>query len=129
MFFDDLNPDNFVLFAMKHYDRNNCVMSEFEADAKRFKYLKRLFRKYKTTGEIKERLVLNHIIILGNVFTVPGCVRMLFYKIDPEDYDVLKTFLVYLNYMPNTVRGINGKDYTSSFIPIDFKIADRLRKI
>ena len=127
--FYDLNIDNFLLFAMKCYDRKNCIMSEFENDLKRIKYLKRLFRKYKLTKEIKERLILNHIIILGNVFTVQGATRMLFYRIDERDYDVLKTFLIFLHYMPDIVYGIKGKNILSSDISIDLAIADKLRKI
>jgi hypothetical protein len=126
----DLNASNFLWFAMKHYDRTNCVMEEFQNDLNRIKYIKRLFRKYKQTGEIKERLVLNHIIILGNVFGVAGATRMLFFKIEPVDYDILKTFLLFLNYMPkDKVQGINGKNILSSDIAVDLQIAERLRTI
>lgn len=126
----DINADNFVWFAMRNYDRRNCIMEEFQNDLKRIKYIKRLFRKYKQTGEIKERLVLNHIIILGNVFSVAEATRMLFFKIDAVDHDILKTFLVFLNAMPpESVKGVNGKNIISSEIPIDPVIADKLRKI
>ena len=127
--FDDLNEENFTLYAMKAYDSPNCIMSEFESDIKRIKYLKRLFRIYKVTKTIKERLILNHIILLNNVFGPEATTRMLFYKVDHRDYDILKTFLLYLNLMPEKVVGIEGKDIDSSMIPIQMDIADILRKI
>jgi hypothetical protein len=104
-------------------------MSEFESDLKRIKYLKRLFRRYKATKILKERLILNHIILLYNVFGVEAATRTLFFKIDENNYDILKTFLIYLNYMPNKVKGINGTDIDSSDILLDMDVADILRKI
>ena len=94
--FDDLNDENFMIYAMKCYESPNCIMSEFENDIKRTKYLKRLFRRYKISKSLKERLILNHIILLNNVFGHDATVRILFYRADERDYDVLKTFLVYL---------------------------------
>jgi len=126
---DDLNDDTFMMYAVKAYNSPNCIMSEFESDLKRTKYLKRLFRRYKVTKTLKERLILNHIILLGNVFGVEGCVRILFYRIDPDNYNVLKTFLLYLNMMPNIVFGIKGKNILSSDIPVDLHIAEILRQI
>lgn len=127
--FDDLTEDNFIMYAMKAYSSPHCIMSEFESDLKRTKYLKRLFRRYKITKGLKERLILNHIILLYNVFNAEAATRILFFKIDEKDYDVLKTFLIYLNYMPDKVKGINGKDIISSDILIDMNVADILRKI
>lgn len=129
MTFDDLNDDNFLLYAMKAYSSPYCIMSEFESDLKRIKYLKRLFRRYKATKILKERLILNHIILLYNVFGVEAATRTLFFKIDENNYDILKTFLIYLNYMPNKVKGINGTDIDSSDILLDMDVADILRKI
>ena len=106
---DDLNDDNFLIYAMKAYNAPHCIMSEFESDIKRTKYLKRLFRRYKVTKSLKERLILNHIILLNNVFDPESTARILFYKIDERDYDILKTFLSYLNIMPDMIYGINGK--------------------
>ena len=77
---------------MKAYASPHCIMSEFESDIKRTKYLKKLFRRYKATGDLKERLILNHIILLYNVFGVEPATRILFYKIDERDYDILKMF-------------------------------------
>jgi hypothetical protein len=127
--FDELNDENFTLYAMKAYDSPNCIMSEFESDIKRIKYLKRLFRRYKVTKTIKERLILNHIILLNNVFGPEATTRMLFFKVDRRDYDILKTFLLYLNLMPEKVIGIEGRDIDSSMIPIQMDVADILRKI
>jgi hypothetical protein len=129
MIFDDLNDENFLLYAMKAYSSPYCIMSEFESDLKRIKYLKRLFRRYKVTKTLKERLILNHIILLYNVFGVEPATRILFFKIDENNYDILKTFLIYLNYMPNKVKGINGKDINSSDILLDMNVAEILRKI
>ena len=127
--FDDLNDDNFLMYAVKAYNSPHCIMSEFESDLKRTKYLKRLFRRYKVTKTLKERLILNHIILLYNVFGAEPATRILFFRIDEQDYDVLKTFLIYLNYMPDRVKGINGKDIISSDILIDMNVADILRQI
>jgi hypothetical protein len=126
---DDLNDDNFMIYAMKCYEAPHCIMSEFEGDLKRTKYLKRLFRRYKTTKTLKERLILNHIIMIYNVFGVEGATRILFYRVDDKDYDVLKTFLLYLNYMPEKVKSIRGKDIQSSDIKVDMNIAEILRTI
>lgn len=127
--FDDLNDDNFLMFAMKSYDSPNCIMSEFEEDLKRIKYIKRLIKRYKTTGELKERLILNHLIILSNVFGTKNSVRMLFYKIDEEDYDILKTFLIFLEYMPSVVLGIRGKNINSADVKVNLFVGKRLRDI
>jgi len=114
---------------MKCYTTPNCLMSEFEGDIKRTKYLKRLFRRYKVTKTLKERLILNHIILLNNVFGPEPTARILFYRIDERDYDILKTFLLFLNMMPDVVKGIKGKNIHSSEIMIDMNIAEILRKI
>jgi hypothetical protein len=127
--FDDLTEDNYLLYAMKAYMSPHYIMSEFEGDLKRTKYLKRLFRRYKITKSLKERLILNHLILLYNVFGAEPATRILFFRIDENDYDVLKTFLIYLNFMPDAVKGINGRDIISSNILIDMNVADILRKI
>jgi hypothetical protein len=127
--FDDLNEENFLLYAMKCYTTPNCIMSEFEGDIKRTKYLKRLFRRYKVTKSLKERLILNHIILLNNVFGPEPTARILFYRIDERDYDILKTFLCYLKIMPEIIYGINGKNISSYDIPMDPNVAEILLKI
>jgi len=129
MSFDDLTSENILLYAVKAYDKPNMLMSEFKEDMKRFNYLKRLFRRYRKDGEIRERLVINHLVVLYNVFGVEVSTRILFYKMSKEDYITLKTFLLFLNYMPSVVRGIKGQDIFSSDISVDMKIAEILRQI
>ena len=129
MFFDDLNESNVLLYAAKCYEKPNCIDSEFDEDYKRIRYIKRLLQRYRITGEIKERLLLNHLVITQNVFGVEGSTRMLFLRIDQKDYSALKTFLIYTSAMPDVVRGIRGENIRSSEIPLDLKIVDSLRKI
>ena len=126
----DLNDDNFLIYAAKYYDRPHILQSEFEDDLLRIKYVKRLLRKYRQTGEFKERLVLNHIIILSNVFGVHPTVNMLFFKIDKEDYPLLKTILLFLNFMPDRFD-VKFNKYTlkQEDITIDLNISKRLREI
>jgi len=126
----DLNDGNFLIYAAKCYDRPHILQSEFEDDLKRLKYVKRLLRKYKQTGEFKERLVLNHVIILANVFGVEATTNMLFFKVDQEDYPLLKTILIYLNYMPSRLNVTFDKYYVrQEEIAVDLKIANILRTI
>lgn len=128
MTFDDLTNENILLYAVKAYDKPNCIMSEFKDDMKRFNYLKRLFRRYRKEGELREQLVINHLIVLSNVFGPEVASRLLFFKMAKEDYSVLKTYLLFLNLMPDRVRGIKGHDIISSEIPIDLKLAEILRQ-
>ena len=128
--FKDLNDDNFLLYAMKFYDNPQCLSeTDFNNDLKIFKYVKRLLNRYERTGEIKERLMLNHLIMLGNVFPVQIVSRILFFKIPKEYWSALKTFMIYLNYMPEQILSINGEDVISSDIPIDMLIAKKLREV
>jgi hypothetical protein len=129
MIFDDLTSENVLLYAMKAYDKPNMVMSEFKEDMKRFNYLKRLLRRYGKIGEMREQLVINHLIVLYNVFGPEGATRLLFYKTSKEDYSALKTYLLFLSCMPDVVRGIKGQDIISSDIEVDMAIAETLRKI
>ena len=100
MRFDELNESNYIMFAMKHYENPQAVTQEdFYDDMKRFKWIKRLLNKYKNTGEMNVHLLLNHFIILYNIFgdaTTP----LLFYRIDSELWGILKTFIVYLDRLP-----------------------------
>jgi hypothetical protein len=129
MSFEDLNNDNFLIYAMKCYDRPNTIMSEFKEDMKRFNYLKRLFHKYRKNNELREQLVINHLVVLYNVFGPEASSRMLFFKMSKEDYPALKTYLLFLNIMPNVVKSIKGQDIKSSDIEVDLRIADVLRNI
>ena len=131
MIIDKLDESNFFLYAAKHYSNPYCYDTiEFYDDLNKFKYLKRLFSRYEETGELKERLILNHIITIYNIFGVEPTTRMLFLKLN-NYYKYLKPFLVLLNYMPEVVRniGIEGKDIQSSDITMDPLIVERLRQI
>lgn len=122
-----LIEDNFLLEAMHHYDNPQCTsLVEFEEDLKRFLYLKKLFFRYKSDkSELRERLILNHIIVLYNVFG-DITTKMLFQKIDKDCWNALVTFLVYLNRMPDTVPELGIK---LSNITLDETIIEVLRKI
>lgn len=120
--FETLNEDVFVLFAARHYYNPTCIdAEEFHEDLKRFKYLKRLINRYISGKDISERLILNHMIVIFNVFTIPAGLKMMEYKMDkPEYWPVLKPFLVYL-------RIIENDKYTG--IAMDQHVVDLLRKI
>ena len=128
MVFDDLNEKNFLLYAMKEYDNPQCVqVEEFYDDLKKVKYIKRLLNQYLNEGILKERLLLNHIIVFYNVFPVRSATRILFLKIEEEFWPILKTFLVYLSYMPEIIDSINGRSILSDEIQLDQHVVDRLR--
>lgn len=123
MKFDMITEENYMLFAMKVYENPQCKnVQEFHEDMNRIKYLKRLFKKYKSTGVLRERLILNHIIILYNVFGIQSATRILFARLDKELHPILKTFLVFLHMFPDNIP---ETDLVS--IPLDKRITDRLR--
>ena len=98
MLFERLTKDNFIMFAIKHYDNPQAEgKKEFFDDMKRFKYLKRLLKRYETNGSLKERLIINHMIILSNVFGVEPAKVMMLYKIENKSWPVLKSFLSHLS--------------------------------
>jgi len=127
MSFDDLTNDNILIYAVKAYDKPNCIMSEFKEDMKRFNYLKRLFKRYRKIGELREQLVLNHLVVICNVFGPEVATRILFFKMSKDDFPALKTYLLFLSCMPERVKGIKGHDIISSEIPVDMTIANILR--
>jgi hypothetical protein len=125
MNFSELNDDNYVLFAMKNYENPQCSgLEEFHEDLNRIKYLKRLLRKYKTHGVLREQLILNHLIIFYNVFGIEPATRLLFNRIETDLHSFLKTFIVYLNNLPEKIP-----DVDLLMIPVDIRIANKLRKI
>ena len=100
MRFDELNEDNYLLFAIKFYDNPQALtMEDFESDLKRIRYVKRLLKKYKNTGDLKTHLILNHLTILFNVFN-DAAVPLLFYNLDSELWPAIKSFLIFLNRFP-----------------------------
>ena len=129
MSFDDLTNENIMLYAIKSYDKPNMLMSEFKEDMKRFNYLKRLFRRYRKDSDLKNQLILNHIVVLSNVFGAEVITRLLFFNMAREDYSAIKTYLLFLSLMPDVVLGIRGQNLLSSDIPVDMNIANTLRKI
>lgn len=120
--FAELNDDNFELYAAKHYCNSSCISTEeFYEDLARFKYVLRLLRKYRDTGILQERLILNHVIIIYNVFEISAANKMIFYRTDEDLWQALKPFLLYLNCLPET------NDYKD--ISIDLTIAKKLQTI
>lgn len=126
--FANLTEENILLYAIKSYENPICVMSEFEVDYRRVKYIKRLIRRFKLTGDLKERNILNHIIIFYNVFGVEAATRILFFKIEKRDQNVLKSFLLFLNYMPKIVYGIRGINIGSNEVIHDEKVLELLQR-
>lgn len=121
-----INDNTFLIVAMHHYDNPQCTsLAEFEEDLKRFGYLKKLFGRYKDGGELKERLIINHITILFNLFGVVTT-ELLFFKIDKQHWDILATFLVFLNRMPEEVPEFG---VVLSELRLDANIISTLRKI
>ena len=117
------------MYAVKAYEKPNCIMSEFKDDMKRLNYLKRLFRRYRKVEELREQLVINHLVVLYNVFGPEVATRLLFFKMSKDDYPALKTYLLFLSIMPERIKGIKGHDILSSDIPIDMKVAQALRDL
>ena len=123
MIFNELNEENFLLFAIKNYENPQAVTKEdFDKDLNHFKYIKRLLKRYRNTGELKVHLILNHFIVLYNIFgeaTTP----MLFFKIEKELWSVMKTFVIFLNKLP---------DYPHCYIhdiPLDENCLTELQRI
>ena len=118
MIFTELTSENFLLFAIKHYENPQAVTKEdFEKDLNHFKYIKRLLKRYKNTGELKAHLLLNHFIILYNIFG-EGTTAMLFYKIEEDMWNIMKTFVVFLDKLPEYpkcfIHDINVDQYCLS---------------
>jgi hypothetical protein len=123
MIFNELNEDNFLLFAIKNYENPQAVTKDdFHKDLNHFKYIKRLLKRYKKTGDLKTHLLINHFIVLYNIFgeaTTP----MLFFKIDKEMWSQVKTFIIFLNRLPQYPK-TNIHD-----IPVDLTCLEQLQKI
>jgi hypothetical protein len=125
MDFSVIHDGNYEMFAMKSYENPQCSgIDEFYEDLNRIKYLKRLLRKYKTHGILREQLILNHLIIFYNVFGIHPATRLLFSRIENDLHPYLKTFIVYLHNLPETIPEVD-----LLMIPVDIRIANKLRKI
>ena len=126
MRFNELTNENYLMFALLHYDNPHCIdIKEYFEDVRKLKYIKRLFNRHKEDGVIKERLILNHIISFYNVFDNEAATRLLFFRVGTEYHSLLKTFLVFLNKMPEQV---NDNLYSSD-IHLDDKIIEILRNL
>ena len=125
---DVLTEDNFLLYAAQNYDNPQCSSTEeFYDDLKKFKYIKRLFNKYSDSGELKERLILNHIVVLINVFGPIPAVNLMFFRLE-EYLPYLKPFLILLDMLPESVT-VNQKLYITSDINMYRRKVERLRII
>ena len=122
-----LNEDNFLIYAIKnYYNPGSMGINDLEDDLKRFKYVKRLLSRYKKTGEVSERLVLNHLVVIYNVFG-EAATDMLFYKLEPEYWTDLKTYLVYLHRMP--LETVVSPGIKETDIPLNKELIEILRKL
>ena len=119
--FEELNEENFTLFAIRFYDNPQCTSTEeFYEDIRRFRYLKRLLKRYAKSGELRERLILNHLIVLSNLFGVENTIRMLEFKIEIEFWPILKSCLLYLRYIDEDWR---------TDIPLHEEVTNKMRKL
>lgn len=126
-----LNDDNFLLYAAKHYDNPQCVTSEeFASDVRRIFYIKKLCTRFKEKSEDKTRLLLNHIIVLNNLFGADATARLLYLKV-AEHYDIIKPLLEYIGILPVYLKAINSDDFiiNTDSIEINREIISELRKI
>ena len=120
-----LTDQNFIMTALKTYENPACQsMEEFQEDLHRIKYIKRLFSKYHKSGELRERLILNHIIVLNNLFGTEFCVRMLFFTVVVDHHSYLKSFLDYLNYLPPEIPELN-----LNYVNMDSKVVQALENL
>lgn len=119
--FEELNRDNFLLYAAKYYNNPGCTnVEEFKEDLNRFKYIKRLFNRYEQNGDLQERLILNHFIVIYNVFGIAAANKMVWYKFHMKHWPYVKPFLVFLHYLPENEK---------VEVPLDSKIVERLRNL
>ena len=126
MRFNELTNENYLMFALLHYDNPHCIdIKEYFEDVRKLKYIKRLFNRYKEDGVMKERLILNHIISFYNVFDAEAAARLLFFRVGEQYHSLLKTFLVFLNRMPDKIN----ENLYSSDIQLDDKITEILRNL
>ncbi len=123
MRFDELNEKNYLMFAIKHYDNPQSVtVDDFMEDMKKFKYLKRLLKRYLKTGTLRTNLIINHLIILFNVFD-EATIPLLMYKLEREYWSILKTFLIFLDRYPEINQGSLNE------VDLDMDVYDTLTSI
>ena len=128
--FDDLTEDNYILYAVKNYENHQCTgLKEFYEDLNYIKYIKRLFNRYLVNGELKDRLICNHIIFLYNNFKPEAITRILFLKLEEKYWLLLKPILLQMEFLPDVIRGVNGKDINTVDIKLDKELVERMREI
>jgi hypothetical protein len=128
---EKLDETNFLLYAAKHYENPHCFDTlEFYEDLSRIKYIKRLLNKFEETGELKDRLIINHLTVIYNVFGVEAGTRLLFLKLR-EHLSLIKPFLVLMGTCPDVIKniGLEGTDIVSSDIPMNPTVVSVLREI
>lgn len=127
--FENLTEKNFSLYAAKYYEDPNCTdILEFQHDLDKIKYLKRLFKRFEERGDLKERLILNHLVVLYNVFESEALTRMLVFKLY-EHLSLLKPFLLLLGQWPKVVYGIDGLNVESESIESNPQVVNKLGNI
>jgi hypothetical protein len=123
----DLTDENWLLYAAKAYDKPFAIQAEFEEDLNRVLYIKRLLSKYHSSGILKERLLLNHLIIFFNVFGIESASRLLWLKLEEKDWLVIKPFLLFLNVLPKQIQSVRGVTVDTDLIGLDQRAIDTLR--
>ncbi len=126
---NDLTEENWILFAAKAYEKPFAIQAEFDEDLNRILYIKRLLTKYHANGVLKERLLLNHLIIFYNVFGIDASSKLLWLKLDEKDWVVIKPFLLFLNLLPKQIQGVRGLTIETDAIGLDPKVVDTLRAL
>ena len=115
---------------MKYYVNIQCTsVEEFNEDLNKIKYVKRLFNRFLETGELRINLIMNHLIVIYNVFETEAATRMLFFRVEKKFYSILKPFLLFMERLPKVVKGINGSDINTNDIPLNETTIKELRKI
>jgi hypothetical protein len=130
--FNELSVDNFFLYAAQNYQNPHCTgIDDFNEDLNHIKYIKRLFNRYQNRGEIKVNLIVNHLILLYNVFDSEAMTKILFYKISNEQWSLLKPFLILLNRLPKHISGVlaDGEIINTVDIQLNQEVISELRKI
>lgn len=125
----DLTDDNWMIYAAKAYEKPFAIQAEFDEDLNRILYIKRLLTKYHSTGNLKDRLLLNHLIIFYNVFGIDASSRLLWLKLEEKDWIVIKPYLLFLSVLPKQIENVKGKTIQTDEIGLDKKIVDSLRAI
>lgn len=125
----DLTDENWIIFAAKAYEKPFAIQAEFDEDLNRILYIKRLLSKYHSTGNLKDRLLLNHLIIFYNVFGIESSSKLLWLKLEEKDWVVIKPFLLFLNLLPKQIQGVRGMTIETDTIEMDQKVIDSLRAL